>query len=107
MKQRILWTAWFMDRRIALSVGRPYSMNDRDISVDIPAFCSDKDVSLNSPLPQPQAENSNMVYLDCMVQFARLGGEIWDQLFSAGASPSAETIAVLVSLARLFIGNRI
>ncbi|KAK5168855.1 uncharacterized protein LTR77_006164 [Saxophila tyrrhenica] len=98
MKQRILWTAYFVDRRIALSCGRPYSMADRDIAVDLPAWLDDRKLHPNQPLPQPDAETSDLPYLACMVNFAKLGGEIWDQMFSAGASkstPKAETIAIL------------
>jgi hypothetical protein len=59
---------------------------------------NDQDLSPDKPLPQPHTEESYMVYLDCMVQFARLGGEIWDMLFSAAAlrqPQHAETIAIL------------
>ena len=36
MKQRILWTAYSNDRRIALSCGRPCGISDKDIEVDPP-----------------------------------------------------------------------
>lgn len=98
MKQRILWTCYFVDRRIALSCGRPYDLADKDIDVELPVWVNDKEVHPNEPLPPVSVDESYMPYLSCMVQFSRLGGEIWEKMFSAGASktiPSAETILVL------------
>lgn len=98
MKQRILWTAYFADRRIALSCGRPYGISDRDIDVELPAWLSDQEISPDQPLPNQNLNESYLMYLSCMVSFAKFGGEIWDNMFSAGASktvPNAETIAVL------------
>jgi hypothetical protein len=98
MKQRILWTAYFVDRRIALSCGRPYGMNDRDIEVDFPSWISDQEIHPDAPLPRHQnLQDSFMMYLSCMVTFARFSGEVWDQMFSASVSKTVgpETIAVL------------
>ena len=109
MKQRILWTAYFVDRRIALSCGRPYGMNDRDIEVDFPAWISDHEIRPDQPLPPGQnLQDSFMMYLSCMVTFARFGGEVWDHMFSAGASksiPSAEMIAVLDAKIKHWVEN--
>ena len=66
MKQRILWTTYFVDRRIALSCGRPYGMADRDIDVDLPVWISDKDLHPEKRLPQVNVEDSFMMYLSCM-----------------------------------------
>ncbi|GAB7360902.1 hypothetical protein MBLNU230_g0888t1 [Neophaeotheca triangularis] len=98
MKQRIFWVAYFTDRRISLSVGRPHCMRDSDIEVDLPAYICDKELVQDEPLPPPSPDRSFIPYLSCMVAFARFGGEIWDSMFSAGlarVAPSAETIAFL------------
>lgn len=98
MKQRILWTAYFVDRRIALSCGRPYGMNDKDIEVEFPAWINDQEVRPDHPLPKMNdLENSYMMYLSCMVEFARFGGEVWNEMFSAGAS-KADPNGVIVVL---------
>ncbi|KAK4895750.1 hypothetical protein LTR27_006232 [Elasticomyces elasticus] len=86
MKERIFWTAYFVDRRIALSCGRPYGMNDRDIDVDLPAHIADKDLYLDQPLPAANPETSSMVYLTCMIAFAKFSGEVWDNMFSAAST---------------------
>lgn len=98
MKQRILWTAYFVDRRIALSCGRPYGISDRDIDVSLPKWINDQELFPDSPLPQPNQQESFMPYLSCMIAFAKFGGEIWDQMFSAKAqrdTTCAEMIAIL------------
>ena len=109
MKQRILWTAYFVDRRIALSCGRPYGMNDRDVDVDLPSWIGDREIRPEQPLPQVNnLQESFMPYLSCMVAFAKFSGEIWDQMFSAGASKTvtdAEQIAVLDTKIRVWSEN--
>ncbi len=42
MRQRVFWTVYFVDRRIALSCGRPYGIRDSDIRVEKPAWLHDK-----------------------------------------------------------------
>jgi len=86
MKQRILWTTFFVDRRIALSCGLPFGMSERDIEVDLPARIPDRDLHPDRALPAASLEDSATVYLSCMVSFARLGGEVWDRVYSAKAT---------------------
>lgn len=98
MKQRILWTTYFVDRRIALSCGRPFGMNDSDIAVQFPSYIDDKELRSDAPLPRPNLETSFLPYMACMVSFARFSGEIWEKVFSASASNADalnEEIAVL------------
>lgn len=42
IRQRVLWTVYFTDRRISLSCGRPYGMCDVDIDIDEPAWIDDR-----------------------------------------------------------------
>jgi hypothetical protein len=50
MRQRVFWTVYFVDRRIALSCGRPYGIKDSDIRTEKPAWLHDEasDTSLLS-----------------------------------------------------------
>lgn len=95
MKQRILWTTYFVDRRIALSCGRPFGMNDSDISVALPAYIDDRELRPDAPLPPESLQTSFLPYMSCMVAFARFSGEIHEKCFSASAGNSAEDVAVL------------
>src|SRR6202000_888489 len=79
MNQRVFWTLYFTDRRVALSCGRPYGMKDDDIDVGEAAWLNDKVhisnllnslahsqlkvVLPNEPLPQPDLIESNNMYL--------------------------------------------
>lgn len=42
MRQRIFWTVYFLDRRISLSCGRPFSIREGDIDIEQPAYLYDK-----------------------------------------------------------------
>ena len=96
MKRRILWTTYFVDRRIALSCGRPFGMNDSDIAVGLPIYVDDKDLRPDAPLPPENLQTSFLPYISCMVAFAKFGGEIWEKVFSASAGNNlAEEVAVL------------
>lgn len=40
-RKRIFWTAYMLERSIARTMGRPYSVSDREIDVDLPANIDD------------------------------------------------------------------
>lgn len=42
MRQRLIWTVYFVDRRVSLSCGRPYSMLDGHLHVEKPLQIDDK-----------------------------------------------------------------
>jgi hypothetical protein len=96
IRQRLCWTVYFTDRRIALSCGRPYGMRDSDVKLDKPSWLNDADVVLGHRLPEPDNYQSSIMYLHCMIDFARLAGEVWDRVFAAGVSDlSSEVIVIL------------
>lgn len=108
MKQRILWTTFFVDRRIALSCGLPFGMSERDIEVELPAWIPDRDLHPDKPLAVASLEDSATVYLSCMVSFARLGGEVWDRVYSAKATRrpvDPESIAILDAKIKHYIDD--
>jgi len=41
LRRRLFWTVYFLERVIAVSVGRPYSIADRDIDVQLPLEIDD------------------------------------------------------------------
>lgn len=98
MRQRIFWTVYFLDRRISLSCGRPYSLREADIDIEQPAYLYDKvrktnpsllhanlsqEIHPDQPLPSPNIAHSSSVYLNCMVCWGRLAADVWDGLFAA------------------------
>lgn len=78
MRQRVLWTTYCMDRRIALTCGRPYGMHWQDVAVGHPDALIDKHVYLDSPLPNPSPLSSLQPYLSEHVAFANFAGRAWD-----------------------------
>lgn len=96
MRQRLLWTVLFVDRRISMSCGRPYGMQDSDIKVDWPAFINDAELCPNFALPGPNAFESSIPYLCSTIAFSRLAGEVWDRIFAAGVTQhDVEVVVVL------------
>lgn len=101
MRQRIFWTVYFLDRRISLSCGRPYSLREADIDIEQPAYLYDKasgvlpnhissnnakEIHPDQPLPDANVAQSSNVYLNCMVCWGRLAADVWDGLFAATVS---------------------
>ncbi|KPI41788.1 putative transcriptional regulatory protein [Cyphellophora attinorum] len=96
MRQRLLWTVYFVDRRISLSCGRPYGIRDSDINMELPAFINDAALRPNLPLPEVDPYESAIPYLHSTIAFSKLAGEVWDRLFAAGVSQfDPEVIVVL------------
>jgi hypothetical protein len=96
IRQRILWTVYFVDRRISLSCGKPYGMRDADISIQLPQFLDDANVHPDQPLPATDPAASSIPYLHSTTAFSKLAGEVWDRLFAAGApQPDEEVVVVL------------
>jgi len=106
MRQRVFWTVYFVDRRIALSCGRPYGIRDSDIRVEKPAWLHDKALSPGHPLPPSDPDRSAIMYLICMVEFGKLAGDVWDTMFAAnGDTFSTEAVAILDAKIRHWLEN--
>lgn len=86
MRQRLLWTVYTLDKRLSLSCGRPYIIRDSDVDVEQPLSLYDKDLHPDHPIPEQDFSRSAIVNLTCMISWARLAGDVWDQLFSASAT---------------------
>ncbi|KAJ4350421.1 uncharacterized protein N0V89_009042 [Didymosphaeria variabile] len=91
MRQRIFWTIYFLDRRISISCGRPYSVRESDIDIEQPAYLYDKEIHPDRPLPDLNIAQSSNVYLNCMVCWGRLAADVWDGFFAA--APSKDGVA--------------
>lgn len=90
MRQRIFWTVFFTDRRIALSCGRPYGIRDLDYDVEQPSWIADRDLHPDHPLPTQDPQRSSNPFLSCMIAWGKLVGEVWDHVFAPGAAKHRE-----------------
>ncbi|KAF2732549.1 hypothetical protein EJ04DRAFT_513823 [Polyplosphaeria fusca] len=86
MRRRIFWTICVLDRRLALSCGRPHGIRDSDHDVEQPSLIHDKDLHPNQLLPNQDNYRSANVCLNTMASWAKLAGEVWDHVFSASAA---------------------
>ncbi|VUC29049.1 unnamed protein product [Clonostachys rosea] len=98
VRQRLFWTLYFVDRRTALSCGRPYGIRDSDIDVEEPAWIDDKALFPDKPIPDADPNHTFNIFLSGLSAFSRFAGEIWDQVFavtSADDPQLGEKVAVL------------
>lgn len=90
-QQRLWWTIYTLDRRIAQRHGTPYLIRDSEVAV------KDFDTQLAEQQPdlsrsQPVAEDQRIIpiihtnrYMQVLVSLGRLWGYIWDTLYAASA----------------------
>lgn len=89
MRQRIIWTVYVTDRRIALSCGRPYGIRDSDVDVEQPLWLYDRELYPDQPLPEPDVNRSTVLFLHAMTSWGKFVGDVWDQVFSPSCTKRA------------------
>ncbi|KAJ6166741.1 hypothetical protein N7470_002188 [Penicillium chermesinum] len=97
LRQRILWTAFFLDSHISQYCNAPYLLRFSDVDVPIPRHIDDKKLQPDSDLLPEEDSNAPIVNLDTCSQYARLYSEIWDRVLTVNASRrcSPETAAAI------------
>ena len=83
MRQRLCWTLFYVERRIAQSCGRPYAIRELDVNVAFPASLNDQATFSDQLLPPSSPMQSDMPYLHSQVVYTQFYGSIWDQMFAA------------------------
>lgn len=89
LRRRLFWSVYFLERVVALSLGRPYSIADRDIDANLPhdfddsirddAFISE---TLNAvPLPVGSRPTSNLTMCIALIQLKRLESQIQTNIY--------------------------
>lgn len=104
MFKRIWWCMYVLDRRVALVLGRPFLIQDNNISVTLP-----RDADVPTPgsvldfyhMETAAVGASPIHYLNVMVGYSRLVGKVWETLFGAESStkPTPHVHEYLDSLA--------
>ena len=85
MRQRLFWTVFYLERKIALLAGAPYLVQQSDINVDLPPALDDQLMMPDRPLPNEATGNSSVPYLVTAVKWGKLSSEIWDTVFGVHA----------------------
>lgn len=86
LRQRVFWTALYMDRHIALIAGAPYLIRKSEVNVQLPPNMEDTLFLPGQPLP-PLAPGRNSLHphLLAATEWASLSSEVWDAVCGANA----------------------
>lgn len=107
-RNRLFWVIYCLDKTIALRGGRPCTIDDADITCDLP---STQLCQINEQTPE--FERPNHVFR-CYTTFARLCGQISQALYSKNAlqlrfqdlqEPAINILVELESWRKLFVPN--
>lgn len=95
MRQRVIWTVYYLERHLTFNVGVPYLLRDSDMNVGLPGNYDDTlmfpDLALPEQLPENAVERSFSTYLSLAVRWGKLSAEIWDSVFAVTAQkPTSE-----------------
>lgn len=83
-RQRLWWTIYFLDRRIAQKSGTPYHIRNTEFHVE--DFGGESPQNENIPPYLDAARSATNSYLQALISLARLWGHIWDTFFAVGAT---------------------
>lgn len=88
MFRRVWWSMYVLDRRVALVLGRPFLIQDVNISIGLPRDVPEDVPESPSPRSSPSmqmassANNSTSIqYLTVMVGYSRIVGRVWETLY--------------------------
>lgn len=87
-RQRLWWTIYSLDRRIAQRNGTPYIIRDSEIAVD--EFDVPRDTKNSAQTKESLEESYTENYLQSLVDFGKLWGQIWDKFYAASASKGGD-----------------
>ncbi|GAA6032719.1 hypothetical protein JCM8097_000758 [Rhodosporidiobolus ruineniae] len=68
LRRRIFWSAYTLDRMMAMSLGRPASISDHDIDIELPLnfHCVSADFNLDNPPQGPTSMSSSIHFIKLM-----------------------------------------
>jgi Fungal specific transcription factor domain len=102
-RQKLWWTIYFLDRRIAQRNGSPYLIRDTEVAIEefVPRGgalreTSDEDLS--------KSDTSN--YFQALVNYGKLWGYIWDAFFAAGAKKRGDREEIEVTDTRILFNRK-
>lgn len=87
-RQRLWWTIYALDRRIAQRSGVPYIIRDSEIAVD--EFEVLRDTKNSPQTKEALTESYTENYLQSLVDFSKLWGQIWDNFYAASANKGGD-----------------
>ncbi|ORY85439.1 fungal-specific transcription factor domain-domain-containing protein [Protomyces lactucae-debilis] len=81
MRKRIFWSAYSLDRFASISLGRPCSIADENVSCELPLDIDDGMIRQNMVLSLPDGAVSEMTFSLAIFKLRRIAGRIIQQLY--------------------------
>ncbi|KAJ5933523.1 hypothetical protein N7454_005852 [Penicillium verhagenii] len=86
MRRRLFWTVYYLERVVAMSLGRPFSISDRHIDLDLP-WDVDDDVEDPAILTAPPSLNptktTNLTFAVYLFKLRRIDSRILHKIYRA------------------------
>ncbi|KAJ6014958.1 C6 transcription factor [Penicillium herquei] len=84
MRRRLFWTVYYLERVVSMSLGRPFSISDRHIDLDLP-WDVDDDVEDPAILTAPQdlTKTSNLTFAIYLFRLRRIDSRIQHKIYRA------------------------
>lgn len=103
MFRRMWWSIYCLDRRISVETGRPLAIHDINVCTKTPLDVSDEwlskvqdsgqslaDVALQQDIMEVASPNTHIPYLNAMVSYSRIVGDVWKILYAANNSTASQ-----------------
>lgn len=84
MHRRLFWTVYYLERVVSMSLGRPFSLSDRHIDVELPLDVND-DVRDQSLLNAPQTPSglTTLTFAIYLIRLRRIDSRIQHKIYRA------------------------
>ncbi|KAJ5151078.1 uncharacterized protein N7482_010330 [Penicillium canariense] len=84
MRRRLFWVVYYLERVVSMSLGRPFSISDRQIDLDLPL---DVDDDVHDPAlitaPQDPTKTTNMTFAIYLFKLRRIDSRIQHKIYRA------------------------
>lgn len=84
LRRRLFWSVYYLERAISLSLGRPFSINDRQIDIDLPLDVDDdiRDPAILTSLQPPTAVTTISLGI-VLLKLRRIDSKIQHSIYRA------------------------
>jgi hypothetical protein len=90
MRRRLFWVVYYLERVVSMSLGRPFSISDRNIDLDLPL---DVDDDIHDPAlliaPQDPMKTTNLTFPIYLFKLRRIDSRIQHKIYRADRPLSA------------------
>jgi len=86
MRRRLFWVVYYLERVVSMSLGRPFSISDRHIDLDLPLDVDD-DIQdpalLTAPQPQQPSKPTSLTFAIYLFKLRRIDSRIQHKIYRA------------------------